>query len=411
MRLHQLTKIACRNISRNVRRTIITIFSIFIGVAVVVVIQGFLNGLHQGLIDNITRSRTGDIQIHHHEYLKSSDTLPLKYSISGLDNLTNRLVASEGVKAVSPRLSFGGMLSNGVNSTMVIGTGVVVKNELEVCPKLQDNISKGRFLNPKGRAEVVMASMLMESMKIKIGDVIMLLAQTKDGALNAVDLTVVGVLTDRLPLGNNKLIITDLETTQNLLLMSDEATEVAIRIDKTFNVEKMVSQLGKELNVEGSSYSVASWDTLAKVFKDIMNIQKAVFWVIKLVLLIIVVSSITNTMLMAVYERFREIGTMMAIGLTRKGVLYLFIIETMFLGIISGLIGIAVSSAVVYYFNSNGFTYTAPGTSFPLTIYPFVTISNIIFAFAFACVCSLLSSIYPAWKASKLLPTETLRAI
>ncbi len=411
--MRQVLKVSTRNIRRNLRRTIITVFTILVGVFVVVVIQGFINGLHYGLIDNITLSRTGDIQIHDSQYLRSYETMTLQHVIAYDEQFRNAVDATGLAAAASPRLGCAGLISNQEQSTMFIGLGVEPDAELAVCPKLKDNITQGRFIRNDGVGEAVLAAGLADSIGVKVGDVLLLLAQTKEGALNAIDVEVVGLLTDRLPLGNNKLVFLHLDAAQRLLLMPGEVTEVAVKVHAdSSRLAPVTAAFATALKAGGATrYAVDSWDSLAKVFKDIMSIQLVVFWVIKAVLLIIVTSSIVNTMVMSVYERIREIGTMIAIGFTRRDLQALFVLETVILGIIGGVVGLVWSSAIVFYFHRYGFTYTAPGTTFKMTIFPFITLANAIFAFFFAIACSLLSSIYPAYKASRLQPTEALRAL
>jgi putative ABC transport system permease protein len=411
--MRQVCKVASRNLTRNIRRTIITIFTIFVGVFVVNIIQAFLNGLHHGLIDNITQSRTGDIQVHHHEYLKTSEMLSLQYNIPYTDQIKQQITSVKDVKAVSPRLAFGGTLSTGERMAMFMGMGVIPEDEQAVCPKLLENITDGRFLSQNAASEAVLASQLADGIGAKVGDDLLVLAYTKDGAMNAVEVCVVGLLTDRLPLGNNKLVFIDLATVQTLLQAPVDVTELAIATSKTRkqNLSPIANKVSAAINQGENKYSVATWETLAKVFCDIMNIQLAVFWIIKVVLLLIVISSIANTMLMSVFERVREIGTMMAIGLTRRGVQKLVFTETIMLGLFGAVLGLAVSKLIILKLSISGFNYMAPGTTYMITIYPFITTGDAIFAFGFALICSLLTAIYPAIKASHLQPREAIRAV
>lgn len=404
-----LARIALRGIQRNLRRSLVTLATVAVGVFVVLVIQGFLNGLHQGLIDSITRSRTGDLQVHAAGYGAAADSLPLKPSLDDADPRLLGLGADPRVRALSPRLGFAGMLSNGESSSMALALAVEPEAEAAVCPRLAENVAEGRYLRetPGAAAEALLASPLARALKVRPGDSLTLLANTRYGALNALDLQVVGLLTDRLPLGNNKLLVLPLRQARSFLQMPGKSSELALRLAEPGRAAAAAAALQASL---GPAYEVQPWEALAKVFKDIMNIQKAVFWVVKAVLLVIVVSSILNTMLMSVYERVREIGTMMAIGMVRARILGLFVLETLALGALGGLLGLGLAGALLAWYHRRGFTYLAPGTSFPLTIYPSVGWVDLGLAFHFALLAGLLSSLYPAAKACRLTPTQALRS-
>jgi len=400
----QLIKIALRSIKRNIRRTVITIVTVCVGVFVIIVIQGFLNGLQNGLIDSITKSRTGQIGFYHKDYSNSEESFDLNLTLT--DTIVSEILSlTDEIEHGSKRLNFAGMISNGEKSSMFIGMGIEPEKELSVCPYLADNIVDGNFPNKDSNAsDAVITSSLAKTLNVTCGDVLTIMAKTKYGALNAIDIEIVGILTDKLPLSNGKLIILSLSQSQFLLQMDNEFTEYTVSLKHPDKIESVVNTYGKEKEIE-----VIPWYVSVKIFKDIMNIQNAVFFIIMLVLLIIVVSSIINTMLMSVYERVKEIGTMMAIGMLRIDVVVLFLIETIILGIFGGVIGVFLSGLTILYFNMNGFTYIAPGTEFPLTIYPSLTGADLVLAFAFAILASIISSFYPAYKAASLLPTEALR--
>jgi putative ABC transport system permease protein len=403
--MKQLIKIALRSIKRNIRRTVITIVTVCVGVFVIIVVQGFLNGLQNGLIDSITKSRTGQIGFYHKDYSNSEESFDLNLTLT--DTIVNKiLLQTDEIENGSKRLSFAGMISNGEKSSLFIGMGVEPEKELLVCPYLADNIVAGHFPDENSNAsDAVITSSLAKTLNVTCGDVLTVMAKTKYGALNAIDIEIAGILTDKLPLSNGKLIILSLSQSQFLLQMDNEFTEYAVSIKHPDKIESIANTYSKE----NKEIEVVPWYISAKIFKDIMNIQNAVFFIIMLVLLIIVVSSIINTMLMSVYERVKEIGTMMAIGMLKRNIILLFLIETIVLGIAGGIVGLVLSGLTIFYFNVNGFSYIAPGTEFSLTIYPSLTYVNLILAFAFAIIASILSSFYPAYKAASLLPTEALR--
>jgi putative ABC transport system permease protein len=410
--MKQLIKIAIRGIKRNIRRTIITTITICVGVFVILLIQGFLNGLHRGLIDNITNSRTGHIQIFKKGYGESANSLPLNLSINENNSIYKNLENNKDIKYYTNRLSFAGMANTGEISSMFVAIGVDPENEIKVCPKILENIERGRFIKKDSisySSEAVVASPLAKSLGVDVGDMITLVVNTKHGAMNAIDIEIVGILTDRLPLGNKKLILIPIENARLVLQMQGESSEIAITTKDVKLADNITKVLQEASENSDAQIEVMPWDISAKIFKDIIIIQNAVFWVIKIVLLMIVISSIVNTMLMSIYERVKEIGTMMAIGMIRQKVMMLFILETIILGILGGIVGIVLSGILLTYFNINGFTYTAPGTNFPLTIYPYISAFDVIFAYLFSIFASLISAAYPAYKGASLLPTEALR--
>jgi len=409
--MKHFVRISLKNICRRPNRSMITTIAIFISVIGLLVAQGFVNGIHYGLIDKISHSRTGDIQINHKNYLKTLDTLSLKWTISNPSLIEKLLLENPNLQYTSTRLIFGGMISNGNNSPMVIGMGVSINNELKVCPYILENISEGRIIKDNALNEALITSKLAENTGTNIGDTLLLLAHTKEGELNAIEVNIVGFLTDRLPLANNNLLYLNIKSAQELLRMPNQVTQIIARTHDSENAKYIINELYRLLNNETLKYTITSWDMIEKFYKDSMDMVDAVLWVIKLIILIIVVSSIVNIMLMTVFERMREIGTLRALGMQQKDIITLYITEAIIIGVIGGSVGLFSSYLIILYFSINGFTYIAPGTYYPFTIFPFITIFDVFFAIFFSIFSSLLAAAYPAWKASRLEPSDALRSI
>lgn len=372
------------------------------------VIQSFINGLHTGLIEHIALKRTGDFQLQAAGYQKNQENLPLTLTISSPDAVGSALVTQGLAESYSPRIVFGGVLSNAKTTLQIVGMGVAPELESQVTTGLASSITAGRYLAKDAMAEAMVTVKLAENLGISLGDELLILSYTRDGALNAVDVTVVGFISDRLPLGNNRLVVMNRKNVDLLLQIQNEATEIAFRRsqqDKRFSLETISARA----KIFGSDIVALGWWDIASIFDDIMGIQNAVFSVVRIILFIIVVSNIANNLLTSVYERTSEIGTLMALGMSRSGVVGLFGLETLFLGILGTIAGIALTLVIVLYFNSFGFHYQAPGTNYPLSIYPFIRPVDVLVAVAFAALCSIISSIYPAWKAASLEPSVALR--
>lgn len=164
-----LIKIALRNVFRNRGRSTLSIVAIFFGVAVLLFVQGCVNGLLKDLVDDAVLAKIGAIEVHHHGYLDAEKD-PLKLDLPGDAATLAKLRAVPGVVAVTPRISFEGMLNNGTVSSMFMATAIDPATEYDVCPRRRDNVAKGsRPLDEKSNGEALLGRQLVESLDAKPG--------------------------------------------------------------------------------------------------------------------------------------------------------------------------------------------------------------------------------------------------
>lgn len=403
-----LVNIAYRNTRRNLRRSAFVVISIMVSIVAILVIQSFINGLHTGLIEHIALKRSGDFQLQAAGYQKQQENLPLDKTLSNPVALGSKVVAAGLAESFSPRIQFGAVLSNSKTTLQVVGMGVDPAFESQVTTGFAKLLVKGRYLAPGAQTEALITSKLADNLSVGVGSELLLLAYTRDGSLNAVDVLVVGLISDSLPLSNNRLVVLNQSNAELLLQMQNEATEIAFRRSaraRDFSLDK-IAQHAQAFN---KNVVALGWWNVASIFDDIMGIQNAVFAAVKLILFVIVVSNIANNLLTSIYERTSEIGTLTALGMPRPALVTLFSLETLFLTLLGTAAGLTVAALVVGFFNSYGFHYQAPGTGFPLSIFPFLRPSDVVVAIFFAALCSVISSIYPAWNAASLEPSIALR--
>jgi putative ABC transport system permease protein len=167
--------------------------------------------------------------------------------------------------------------------------------------------------------------------------------------------------------------------------------------------------LNESFRKEGIEVVAHPWDEVAKFFRDIRRIQNGALGVIMLILFAIVAISIINTMTMAVFERIREIGTLRAIGAGRSTVIFLFILEALFICLIGAILGCLVGSIVVGYLGKVGISFTPPTVQRAGLIFPVIHMDFLLFTFLFSLAVGIISSIYPAFLASKITPIEAIR--
>jgi putative ABC transport system permease protein len=202
------------------------------------------------------------------------------------------------------------------------------------------------------------------------------------------------------------VITVPLKTAQELLGLSGRVTEYAIRVDDLGRLEQIKGDLQATL---GPDYEVHTWQELNTFIRDIINRQNFVMGAIALVLFVIALTVIGNTMLMSVFERVREIGTLLAVGVKRFQVLQLFVLEAALLGVIGGVSGAALGQLALRLISRVGIQIEMPGTSSVALLQPNTSLRYTLIAVAVAVLGALIASALPARRASRLNPVEALR--
>lgn len=414
-----LFKIAFRNVTRNTKRSLITMAAVIIGCGAIVFARGFINGLHSSMIDGITQTMTGDIQLHHEDYMKATDALPLNLTVR-LDGKVEELLKKEPrIDAWSGRLRFTGMVSNGLSTSLFIGNAIDPDNEFKVTPQLQADVAEGKSIQNDDAQGVVIADRLARAMKINLGDTLTLTAATKDGALNTTDVTVAGIRKSMTAITGTegKIIDIPLKTAQDLLYMPGEVTEVIINVPQSDQLEVVADDLQASFTQSAPELKLAAhdWSELSssKFFVDILDTQDRVLWIVIGVLFAVMVTGIINTMLMAVLERVREIGTMMALGVRRNKIVALFISEAMALGVIGSVLGSMVGYTVILFvvYGLGGIRFTPAAFNKPVFVVPSVGLLYVLMVIGIAILAGTIAALYPAFRASKLEPSEALRTV
>jgi putative ABC transport system permease protein len=406
--LPPLFRIAFRNVLRNRRRSLITFSAVFLALGIMVSIRGFLNGLQATLRESVILGQTGALQVHRAGFLKSvSATLEL--SVPSDAAFMAKITAVEGVKAATARIMFGGMTNANDTSTAALFNAMDPVNELIVCPRRNEMIAKGKSLQQSSAASAVLSAELAGSLGVKLGQRATLLINDKDGVMNALDFDFVGEYGQPgLPLADKKLGFVPLRFAQELLRMEGRATEIAVSVANFEDAERIKPKLQAAL---GPEYEVATWHDVASYIDDAIATQNFILNIIAGVFLFVALLGIANTMLMSVLERTREIGTMMSVGVRRRQILSLFLLEASLLGLAGGVLGAAAGGSFVLYYGHKGMILPIPGMLVPLHVFPVVSISYILYILVLAAGGAALAALWPSVRASRMRPVEALAAV
>jgi putative ABC transport system permease protein len=397
--------IAFRNVFRNTRRTTLTLLVISFGAAALILSGGFFAYNFSGLRESTIRNGIGHLQVVTARYLEAGEERPLQNGIEGHAELQRWLAARPHVTATTAQIDFVGLISNGEKSEAFLGSGVDPARERAMGFSL--NLKQGTPLGAEN--DVLLGVGLAASLKARTGDVLTLMGTTTDGALNAVDVRVAGLYATGIKEFDARALKVSLPTAQRLL-DTERVTKVIVRLDETSRTEEMrAALLAAGLGPHGQGLALRSWRDLASFYKQVVLLYNAIFLFLGVIIFILVVLSSSNTMMMSVFERVREIGTLMAFGTRRRQVLAIFVLEGAVLGVLGGLCGLAVSYGLIQAINHAGLTMPPPpsfSTGFPLLI----KLVPGLFAGVFFLIVAMLtaSAVLPAWRGARLRIVDAL---
>jgi putative ABC transport system permease protein len=367
------------------------------------------------IIAQITGSMIGDLQVHRKGYVASIENLPLNMNLKpqAVKKLEGILNQQSEVEAYSPRIKFGGMFSTFVETTNIRLNGVYPEKEFKTVPLLISRITEGQKGLNKG--EILLPELLARGMKAKIGDMIVIVATNQDGSVNGKQFKVGGILESATGPGGRDGYV-HIEDAMEVLRMGEtEISEVAIRLKDFGKVEafteKLDGLLSGEVNKQGKpTFEVHSWQQLSPFYNIARMIDMMTIF-IQVLLIAVVLISIMNVMIMAVYERIREIGTIAAIGTLPTKILSMFVMEGLCLGVIGAVIGNIIGLAIIFILNVSGWVTFDFGRQKDLVLSPTLDPMNMLVISAIVIFVSVVASLQPALKASRMEPIKALRHV
>jgi putative ABC transport system permease protein len=407
-RLALLVLLAARNLWRNRRRTMLALTALGIGTFMVVVLNGFRNGLSGLIVEGMVKAQVGAFQVHRAGFMDATDISPLQLSIDDTPDLRQRILAVPGVAEIAERLTFAGMASSGRLSTLIVGMGFNMAAEVKTFP-LQSRWVAGRGLKDSRLPNAaVVGGPLMESLGLKQNDGLTITAQTPEGQTNATDVQLEGWLPEVDPFGGKRMLVVHLSYAQEFLRMHGRVTEYAVQVTDIDDIEGTAARVRAAL---GPAYEVHTWLEIMPAFDEIIRRLLFLLSAIAVVLAVIVMAGVVNVMAMSVYERVRETGTAMALGMRRRQILGLFLTEGTLLGIWGGAGGVALGLVVVRIAAAVGVPFKAPGSTGLMPLYPHVAWWFAALVVIAAALTALFAALVPAWRASRQHPADALRAL
>lgn len=412
-------RIGWRNLGRNRRRTLITMGGLAFGYLAVVMLVAWMEGLTAEMIESATRTLTGQIQIHDQDYRperKIYDTIGGRDG-TDVELLVRTMAADPDVAGATPRVYAGGLVSSGAATVAGLLMGIDAAREPAVSNML-NAVADGRP-PAEGTYEIVVGIEMARQLDVTIGDEVILVVPAADGSMGNDLATVVGTFHSGLAELDATYALMPLTTLQSLTALGPTRVhEIAAAVADPWGAPAAAERIAGQLPVEELHIEVAAWTELRPEMLDYAQLVQAWNGVIIFIVFAIAIFGVANTMLMATYERRREIAVLLALGTTPFAVVRSVLAEALFLGAISIGFGIVITLPVMLWL------YHSPPdlswlygdfTMLGALIRPVLRVewnAQIwIWSGIALLVTTLLAALYPAARAARIPPADTLSGL
>ncbi len=404
--MSQTFKLAFRNIGRNKTRSLLSALAVAVGMSLLLLMAAVLEGEMRGSMQNSIRLQSGHLQIRPASYDENKISLQWEDLIENPDQVVERVKSLPQVTVATPRLIASAILTIRDQSKGVQVLGIDPASEAN--QPFRNGLLDGQFINADDREGILVGKTLADKLGLNVNDRVNLLMTTSNGDVDEQLFTVRGMYSTRIPAYDENTIFMPLAKAQAFTATENHASTIFVLLQNQEQAEPVAQAL------TSSNLKVLTWrdqNVLITQFEDLAGVSMIMFY---LVVLGITATVVTNTLVMAVFERTREIGILSAIGMKGRSIMAQFLAEAALLatgGVIGGLI---IGGALVYYFTVYGIyigDYGVTGLLFEDHIYAYLTLENTITLTIITYVITLIASLYPARLAARLEPVEALHGL
>ncbi|AEV29991.1 ABC-type transport system, involved in lipoprotein release, permease component [Sphaerochaeta pleomorpha str. Grapes] len=408
----KLTRIAYRNIARNIRRSILSGSAIAVSAMSIVLLFALIGGMEKDMANNLKTYYTGEIRIRNADFEKFERYNPLHLSVD-LATVTPILKRNPSIVTYAPRINFPASMYLGENNHAVMGVGVDFSKEAEFID-FPSIIKEGKLPQP-GKNEMLMGSALAKELKLSLGDKITLLSTTAVRGSNAITLQLVGIVSFPVAPLNASSLWAPLDRVQHFLRMDGTSQEIILRVSEGTNEKETAIQIKDEIaSATGQELEVKAWKDLNTLY-GMIELASIVYYFIGAFFLFLGSTVIINTTMMVIFERMREIGTLSALGMRGRELTRLFFLEGLFISIIGAGVGVILGMAITQYLGITGLNFTDAMSGIDMEIssilYPSLSIPKALLIYVYSVAISSAATFIPSRRASKIQPVEALRYV
>lgn len=406
MALARLWTIAWRDLGRNRRRTLFSIIAVALGLALLVVLNGFIAGVVDDALQTSIRFETGHVQVRAESYESNKTSLQWKDLLENPDALTAQARSLPQVRAAAPVLWASGVLTTPDESTGVKVFGIDPTSA--IYEPFRQAMVAGDFLTPDDRSGIVIGKRLAASLGLGVGDKINLAVVDANGQPNDAPFTVRGLFDTGFFTYDDSAVLMPLAKAQAYTATDNHASALIILLHRQTDADLVAAAL------QSPGISALTYLKLNEVFLQTINSAMGFYVLMYGIVILVVAVIIANTLLMAVFERVREMGILAALGMKGRQIALMFLLEAAVMGVIGVIFGLILGTAGVAYLANVGMPIgdvgsAAQGMALGTTMRAKFDGGGMLSLSFWTLLITLLASLYPARYASRLEPVEALR--
>lgn len=400
---------AWRNLWRNKVRSLVIITALTLGVIAGIFLMAFMNGMVKARIDSIIGTEISHIQIHQPGFT-DNDIFSLR--IKNADKIVKEVAKTEHVNAVSMRIIITSMASSAETGTGVRIVGTDPQSEMEVT-NLNSKIIEGKYLDNEGKNSIVIGEALAHKLNVGLKKKIIITVQDINKNITGGAFRVVGIFrTDNLMFDEANVFVRNTDLCSLTGIGENEAHEIAVLLDEN----KYNNELTEIISSQYPSLEVKNWMQISPEAGYLVGAMNQYMYIFIIVILLALCFGIINTILMVVLERVRELGMLMAIGMNKTRIFKMIMLETIYLSLSGGILGVSTGFLISRYFGHLGINLffwkeAFADIGFSSMVYPEIEFKTIIVVTIMVVITGVFSSLYPAYKALKLNPSQEIRNI
>lgn len=398
-------KLALRNVFRHRSRTALTLGAIALSVASLIISGGFVQDFLTQLREATIHSQFGHLQIYRAGYYELGRRAPFQYMIENPQSVVERLRRLNHISDITLRVNFSGLLSNGRQTFPILGEGVEPEKELKLFTSV--NFVAGTNLPPSDAFAMIIGQGVANTLNLKIGEHASVLVNTPEGALNTIDFRVAGIFQTFSKEFDDRVVRIPLMATQELFASKAVHSLVLVVTDttKTDDVRQEIARL-----LPSNEFEIKTWYELADFYQKAVDLYERYFLVLRIILLGLILLSVVNSVNMTLYERTAEFGTLMALGNRGKDLFKIIMRESILLGLIGSITGVALGTSLAEAISQVGIPMPPmPNSNSGYTARIQIVPLEIQLAFFIGLASTVGAAILPAHRVSRLSVIGALR--